>query len=620
MRYTLPTILVLTAFTQAAPISRRQIRLDDAATAEAQQRDNDATRAFSAVQIKTSSGQCLTIDETTGDFRRNLQLVRESACTNAPTQQWDFITAGLHNDQPGTTLIVSTAFSSCLNFDDRRADGNKVITFSCGGRADGGGRVTDSQLFEFSNTTATSLPLVPSSGKGGICFEINGGQLDRSDCQSSNPATNQIFTIGDAAPAAPAPTPDATSPAAEPNTPAETAAPAPPAAPTGSIRLDEAATAQAQQRDNGATRAFANVPIKTSSGQCLTIDVNTGDFRRNLQAIRESPCTGDSTQQFDFITAGAHNDQPGTTLIVSSAFSSCLNFDDRRADGNKVLTFSCGGRADGEGRVTDSQLFGFEGAPTSLALTPVNGRGAVCFMIVDGTLDIANCDANSADQVFTIGDATAAPPANPNTNEPAPSESSSEAGPAPSEAPTQQPGASSKGSVALDEAATAQAQQRDNGKSLLFYLQDLMISQASNGQCLTVNLDTGDFRQNLMEVALRDCVAGLDTQQWDVITAGKHNDQAGKALIVSTLTNGCLNVDERRQPGNQVLLFSCGGRADGEGGVTNSQLFAFDGKTANIPLVPGNVSSQCVVASNGKLDIAQCDAANPNSDQTFSIA
>ncbi len=48
-----------------------------------------------------------------------------------------------------------------------------------------------------------------------------------------------------------------------------------------------------------------------------------------------------------------------------------------------------------------------------------------------------------------------------------------------------------------------------------------------------------------------------------MITSGKHNNVAGTMLIVSTLTQACGNFDPRRAAGNQVLLFSCGGRADG---------------------------------------------------------
>jgi len=82
--------------------------------------------------------------------------------------------------------------NSCLNFDDRRAEGNKVLTFSCGGRADGDGRVTDSQLFPFPDPTARTLALAPVNGRGGVCFATNGGTLDKSNCDSANPAPEQV--------------------------------------------------------------------------------------------------------------------------------------------------------------------------------------------------------------------------------------------------------------------------------------------------------------------------------------------------------------------------------------------------------------------------------------------
>jgi hypothetical protein len=75
----------------------------------------------------------------------------------------------------------------------------------------------------------------------------------------------------------------------------------------------------------------------------LTADQNTGDFRQNLMSITETPCNGVSNQLFDFITKGVHNDQPGKTLIVSSAFFPCFNFDGRRQPGDRVNLFSCGG-------------------------------------------------------------------------------------------------------------------------------------------------------------------------------------------------------------------------------------------------------------------------------------
>lgn len=64
-------------FALAGPVKfRRQVQqLDPAATEEAHQRDDTATRAFSDVQIKTADGRCLFVDPLSGDFRANLNLI-----------------------------------------------------------------------------------------------------------------------------------------------------------------------------------------------------------------------------------------------------------------------------------------------------------------------------------------------------------------------------------------------------------------------------------------------------------------------------------------------------------------------------------------------------------------
>ena len=65
--------------------------------------------------------------------------------------------------------------------------------------------------------------------------------------------------------------------------------------------------------------------------------------------------------------------------------------------------FSCGGRADGGGLVTNSQLFTFEAGEKSLKLQPENGNGNVCLVVnAAGRLDQASCSDDPA-QVFTIG-------------------------------------------------------------------------------------------------------------------------------------------------------------------------------------------------------------------------
>jgi hypothetical protein len=86
-------------------------KLDEAATAEAHVRDDTATRAFAGIEIKTSDGRCAFVDELSGDFRANLLPIQVATCDGSEGQKWDIITAGKHNDQPGTMLVVSTLVS-----------------------------------------------------------------------------------------------------------------------------------------------------------------------------------------------------------------------------------------------------------------------------------------------------------------------------------------------------------------------------------------------------------------------------------------------------------------------------------------------------------------------------
>jgi hypothetical protein len=162
----------------AFPLNPRLVKLDEAATREAQQRDNTATRTLTGTQIKvrtstfytlsclsllqTSDGRCLFVQNGSGDFRNNLNPVQVGKCDGSEGQKWDVIvrqiaqpsrsplipsqTKGKHNDQKGVALIVNGLTQACLNFDPRRRAGNTVIMFSCGGRADGNGQVTDSQV------------------------------------------------------------------------------------------------------------------------------------------------------------------------------------------------------------------------------------------------------------------------------------------------------------------------------------------------------------------------------------------------------------------------------------------------------------------------------------------
>ncbi|KAG7092689.1 hypothetical protein E1B28_009021 [Marasmius oreades] len=446
---TILTGLLGASFALAAPLLPR-VTIDKAATAEAQQRDDTATRAITASEIKTSDGRCLSVDPEGGDFRQNLIPIQALPCSGNDNQKWDFITAGKHNNQPGNALIVNSQTNGCLNFDPRRAAGNQVILFSCGGRADGEGETTDSQLFPFTGNP-TALVLTPKNSQGKVCFTVKGDLLDQSACDAKAPSQDQLFNIGDANGAAqggektdpqppadsdsestcPPPTTatvtvtvsatgtDETTSAAQATDDAFTTSSTQAAAsatqatqgtgsttisaskPTGTAKLDQKATEEAQRRDDTATRAFTSVQVKTSGGQCLNVDPLAGDFRQNLIPVTVGACDGSAGQKFDVITEGKHNNVDGTALIVSSLTNGCLNFDDRRAPGNQVLLFSCGGRADGDGQVTDSQLFKFDGGNTaSIALSPQNAKTS-CMINKNGLLDITQCD-NTQDQLFSF--------------------------------------------------------------------------------------------------------------------------------------------------------------------------------------------------------------------------
>lgn len=58
--------------------------------------------------LQTSDGQCLFVDELSGDFRANLTPIQIGACDGSDGQLWDVLTSGVHNNVPGSMLVVST--------------------------------------------------------------------------------------------------------------------------------------------------------------------------------------------------------------------------------------------------------------------------------------------------------------------------------------------------------------------------------------------------------------------------------------------------------------------------------------------------------------------------------
>lgn len=165
-----------------------------------------------------------------------------------------------------------------------------------------------------------------------------------------------------------------------------------------------------------------------------------------------------------------------------------------------------------------------------------------------------------------------------------------------------QPTAVSGAGGKIDQAAVEEAQQRDD--TAVRAVSNTKI-RAPNGRCLSVDPTAGDFRMNLIPVALTDCT---NPTTWDLITSGKHNDGSGgeAALIVSTATQGCISFDSRREASDQVNLFSCGGRADGSGLTNQGQLYPFAGGVS-LALAPASEGNKtCLIPGNGRLEAGPC--------------
>ncbi|KAI0554327.1 hypothetical protein F4679DRAFT_353726 [Xylaria curta] len=414
-------------------LSRRTVaQLDQAAFQEAQQVDTTATRAFAGTLIKTADERCLFVDELSGDFRANLTPIQVADCGSTNGQEWDIITSGKHNNAADSMLIVSTLTNACFNFDPRRAAGNQALLFSCGGRADGGGQVTNSQLFPF-NGGAGPLSLSPENDPN-TCFTVlDSNVVDVAPCQAGD--LRQLFTFGDTLSFEPEPTatnaqttsiplttsvsptsatsiPDKATTALSQSTTAAPATTGNAAAggipnPTEAVpvsgaggTLQPSAVAESQQRDGTATRAFSSVSIQSPDGRCLFIDPTAGDFRENLIPVSLVQCAGTPNEKFDIITAGKHNNAKNSALIVSSLTNGCVSFDGRRNPGDTVTMFSCGGRADGNGETNSGQLIPFTGG-TQFTFAPESENNATCIVPGSTRLDSAPCAGDNS-QVFKI--------------------------------------------------------------------------------------------------------------------------------------------------------------------------------------------------------------------------
>lgn len=187
---------------------------------------------------------------------------------------------------------------------------------------------------------------------------------------------------------------------------------------------------------------------------------------------------------------------------------------------------------------------------------------------VDGgttrTTNIGNNQTTDANSQDTVAATT--------TTAPAPSATNDLGGGNPTEAvPVSRAGGT------LNPSAAAEANEFD--KTAVRAIESVNI-RAADGRCLSIDPTAGDFRQNLIPVQMATCSEDA-AQKFDIVTQGKHNDaKAGEALLVSVLMNGCLSFDARRQPGDTVTMFSCGGRADG-GKLSYVLLYAYNSSCIN---------------------------------------
>ncbi|KAG5646864.1 hypothetical protein DXG03_001940 [Asterophora parasitica] len=258
-----------------------------------------------------------------------------------------------------------------------------------------------------------------------------------------------------------------------------------------------------------------------------------------------------------------------------------------------MVAMIAGGRAAGDGKTTADQQYFFDskaslsgGVGFPLVQNSVNngiGPGNQCLALnADGFLSNTPCAPPlfTPEQTWIVGgngavtplpvvtppttSATPAPPAKTPTPAPAnPSAGLPEKFVLP--VPAEKPGPSFDG-TATRAAKGAQIRSKAN-PDLCFDVSDFR---------------SGDFRFNLVPLALKKCNTAIDGQKFDLITKGAHNNikDGSRTLIVSSQQFTCIdrrgNKNDRNRPG----LFACGGRAVGDGETTADQQFFFNSKAS----------------------------------------
>lgn len=484
------TTVLAVALAAGNPIVPRAVdKLNDDAFKEAQQRDDTATRAKPNVQIKTADGRCLFVDALSGDFRANLTPLQIADCGSQAGQGFDIITSGKHNDQTGQALVVSSLTQACLSFDPRRPADSQVHLFSCGGRADGGGEVSNSQLFAFDGKQDT-IALTPQNNPG-KCLVTAGNKVIIGNCDDKD--DKQKFTFGSDAGSDGDKSSNGGKNGGDGNMSKEPSRSSSTAMETSTVAMEPSRTS----KSSDPMETSAPFPLRSPASSDEDLECTL-----NLVTVVNTVTVTVSPQGMN----GATNVRYSTiypTETSSSGKKAVNNNNNNNNNGN--------GNGNGNGKGGKNDNSNNNASKTS------NDNG----MATTTTTRYANGQhtANPTDEVPV-----------------------------------------SRAGTKLNPTAAAEANTFDSTARRALESVNL---RAADGRCLTVDPTSGDFRQNLIPVGLATC--SEDPQQkFDVVTQGKHNDgKDSKALLVSVLTNGCLSFDNRRQQGDTVTLFSCGGRADG---------------------------------------------------------
>ncbi|CEJ92798.1 hypothetical protein VHEMI08428 [[Torrubiella] hemipterigena] len=436
VRPTFLLALFASSLAAANSLEDRKVTELDSGFAKAQQNDTTATRALKNVQIKTADGKCLFVDKLGGDKRANLAPVQIADCGSTDGQGFDFITEGKHiKKTAGRALIVSTLTNACMTFDPRRPPATQVHFFSCGGRADGEGEVSDSQLISFDGKTS-NVKLQTQNTK--LCFTANGDTVTAGDCNGDKTS----FTIGGAATGGggggnsgngdkdnkdnnnePLKTVTVTDKASSTsassnnvggNKATSTSSSKAASSTSGVVKIpvarggfvDSDGSEKAHQFDKTANRAFQSVHIQTDDGRCIKFDTLSGDSLQNLLPLTFVTCDEDAeSQQFDISFSSKNNDaRDQEALIIASHFPSCLSYDASRAENDRVNMFSCGGKAEGSDSNTDKgQLFPIskDFSKNTFKLQPLSDKNVCITSKGVNRLTFARCD-DSKEQTFKI--------------------------------------------------------------------------------------------------------------------------------------------------------------------------------------------------------------------------